>query len=85
MADGPEQPQYENMKTRRIEDEELLAKQNNSLQESVYCNLFRDCTAMNNKKSPQNRCCCVPLCNQKGSIGPDDQKNFFFTQTFHYH
>ena len=35
MADGPEQPRYENMKTRRIEDEELFAKQNNSLQESV--------------------------------------------------
>ena len=50
MADGHEQPRYENMNTRRIEDDWLFAKQNNSLQESVQCDLFRDCTAINNKK-----------------------------------
>ena len=29
-------------------------------------------------KSPQNRYCCVPLCNQKGSTGPNGEKVGFF-------
>ena len=65
MADGPGKPLYENMKTRRVR--------------IVWCNFqFRDCTAMNGKKSPQNRYCCVPLCNQKGSTGPNGEKVGFF-------
>ena len=33
---------------------------------------------MDEKKSPQNRYCCVPLCNQKGSTGPNGEKVGFF-------
>ena len=33
---------------------------------------------MNDNKSPQNRYCCVPLCNQKGSTGPNGEKVGFF-------
>ena len=30
-------------------------------------------------KSPQNRYCCVPLCNQKGTTGPNGEKVGFFS------
>ena len=33
---------------------------------------------MNKYKSTQNRYCCVPLCNQKGSKGPNGEKVGFF-------
>lgn len=34
---------------------------------------------MNENKSPQNRYCCVPLCNQKGTTGPNGEKVGFFS------
>ena len=34
---------------------------------------------MNDNKSPQNRYCCVPLCSQKGSTGPNGEKVGFFS------
>ena len=34
---------------------------------------------MNVNKSPQNRYCCVPLCNQKGTTGPNGEKVGFFS------
>ena len=34
---------------------------------------------MNEDKSPQNRYCCVPLCNQKGTTGPNGEKVGFFS------
>ena len=34
---------------------------------------------MNENKSPQNRYCCVPLCNQKGTTGPNGKKVGFFS------
>ena len=37
---------------------------------AVLCTFF----TMNDNKSPQNRYCCVPLCSQKGSTGPNGEK-----------
>ena len=34
---------------------------------------------MNKSQSPQNRYCCVPLCDQKGSTGPNGEKVGFFS------
>ena len=34
---------------------------------------------MNENKSPQNRYCCVPLCNKKGTTGPNGEKVGFFS------
>ena len=34
---------------------------------------------MNENKSPQNRYCCVPLCNQKETTGPNGEKVGFFS------
>ena len=34
---------------------------------------------MNENKSPQNRYCCMPLCNQKGTTGPNGEKVGFFS------
>ena len=34
---------------------------------------------MNRGKSSQNRYCCVPLCDQKGSTGPNGERVRFFS------
>ena len=37
---------------------------------------------MNSNKSPRNRYCCVPLCSQKGTTGPNgDNVGFFIIPT----
>ena len=78
MADGSGKPRYENLKTRRARI------RTEYLQRSVRCvggnsNLFCIFFAMNKYKSTQHRYCCVPLCNQKGSKGPNGEKVGFFS------
>lgn len=74
---GSGRPRYENMKTRRLRIASKTCKIRR-VKNVILLKLVVSFT-VNKSQSPQNRYCCVPLCDQKGSIGPNGVKVGFFS------
>ena len=81
MADGSEKPRYESMKTRRVRIESKTYRRAYGEKGQLKTWFWKvSCLfTMNRGKSSQNRYCCVPLCDQKGSTGPNGERVGFFS------